>query len=60
MACEPTCTRPTTGTSVPTYQNQPTGRYGQRLPAHTTATVAVRSAAAAQVTCHAGIDAGYG
>ena len=28
MDCEPTCTRPMVGTSVPKNQNQPTGKYG--------------------------------
>ena len=30
MACDPTCTSPITGISIPTYQSHPTSRHGHR------------------------------
>ena len=54
VACAPTWTRPMTGTSIPTYQNQPLKRYGKRRLAQIAAAEMPSSAAPETATSQTG------
>src|SRR5580700_9269553 len=58
LAWYPICTSPTTGTSVPRYQNQPTARYGRVRHANNTRADTITTTAKAAAAFEDGIDCG--